>query len=163
MRRFFMVITMDMKKEDCDRLGYCFKILRNLELLVEQAHWNVKGENFYQLHLLFMRIYELLDGFEDRFAENMRSLFILVPNSPKFLADCKMEFPENPNQTGKKYLELIHAGNRMLAECAIECMDTCTKLGKHGIANMLQDIVEATGAIYYLVESQLGLTEIPKK
>jgi starvation-inducible DNA-binding protein len=152
-----------MDKKDCDRLGMCFKILRNLELLTEQAHWNVKGEDFYQLHLLFMRIYDLLDGLEDRFAENMRSLFILVPNSPKFLGDCKMEFPDNPNQTGKKYLELIHAGNRMMVECAIECMDMCTKLGKHGVANMLQDLIEAGGTIYYLVESQLGLTEIPKE
>jgi DNA-binding ferritin-like protein len=158
-----MVITMDMKKEDCDRLGYCFKILRNLELLAQQAHWNIKGDDFYQLHLMFGRIYELLNGFVDRYAENMRTQFILVPNSPKFLSDCKMEFPDNPNQTGKKYLELIHAGNRMLAECATECMDCCAKAGKHGIANMLQDLIEATGTIYYLVESQLGLTEIPKE
>lgn len=152
-----------MDKKDCDRLSYCFKLLRNLELLSQQAHWNVKGDDFYQLHLLFERIYGLLHGFGDRYAENMRTQFILVPNSPKFLGDCKMEFPDNPNQTGKKYLELIHAGNSMFKECAIECMDMCTKAGKHGIANMLQDLIEVTGTIYYLIESQLGLTEMPKK
>jgi starvation-inducible DNA-binding protein len=151
-----------MDKKDCDCLVMCFKLLRNLELLTQQAHWNVKGDDFYQLHLMFGRIYELLNGFVDRYAENMRSLFILVPNSPKFLADCKMEFPDKPDQSGKKYLELVHAGNRMLAECLTECMEMCTK-GKHGTANMLQDAIEATGTIYYLVESQLGLTEIPKK
>ncbi len=156
-----MVITMDKKDKDC--LVMCFKLLRNLELLSQQAHWNIKGDNFYQLHLMFERIYNLLHDFVDRYAENMRTQFILVPNSPKFLGDCKMDFPENPNQTGKKYLELIHAGNRMLAECATECMDCCAKAGKHGIANMLQDLIEATGTIYYLVESQLGLTEIPKE
>jgi DNA-binding ferritin-like protein len=154
---------MDMKKEDCDRLVMCFKLLRNLELLAQQAHWNIKGGDFAQLHPLFRDIYNLLYAFIDRNAESMRSLFILVPNSPKFLADCKMDFPENPNQTGKKYLELIHAGNRMLAECAIECMDMCTKLGKHGISNVLQDLIETTGSVYYYTESQLGLTEIPKK
>jgi hypothetical protein len=51
----------------------------------------------------------------------------------------------------------------MLAECAIECMDMCTKLGKHGISNVLQDLIETTGSVYYYTESQLGLTEIPKK
>ena len=151
-----------MKKEECDCLGKCFKLLRNLELLSQQAHWNIKGDSFYQLHLMFGRIYDLLNGFVDRFAENMRTQFILAPNSPKFLSDCEMEFPGNPNQSSKKYLELIHAGNRMLAECANECMDMCIKLGKLGIANMLQDLIEATGTIYYLVESQLELTEIPK-
>lgn len=152
-----------MDKKDCDCLVMCFKLLRNLELLAQQAHWNVKGDNFYQLHLMFERIYNLLHEFVDRYAEDMRSLFILVPNSPKFLADCDMQFPDKPDQTPKKYLELVHAGNRMLAECLKDCMEMCTKLGKHGIANMLQDAIEATGTIYYLVESQLGLTEIPKK
>lgn len=150
-----------MNKKDCDCLVMCFKLLRNLELLSQQAHWNIKGDNFYQLHLMFERIYNLLNGLVDRYAENMRTQFILVPNSPKFLSDCKMEFPD-PNQTDKKYLELIHAGNRMLAECATDCMDVCTKAGKHGISNMLQDLIEATGTIYYLVESQLGLTSQPK-
>lgn len=150
-------------KEDCDRLMMCFKLLRNLELLSQQAHWNIKGDSFYQLHLLFERIYNLLHEFVDRYAENMRSQFILVPNSPKFLSDCKMEFPDKVDQTGKKYLELVHAGNSLLKECAVECMDMCTKLGKHGIANMLQDLIEGTGTIYYLIESQLGMTEMPKK
>jgi starvation-inducible DNA-binding protein len=149
-------------KDQCDRLMMCFKLLRNLELLSQQAHWNIKGQDFYPLHLLFERIYNLLHEFVDRYAENMRTMFILVPNSPKFLSDCKMEFPDNPNQTGKKYLELIHAGNRMLAECATECMDMCSNAGKQGIANMLQDLIETAGTIYYLVESQLGLTEQPK-
>jgi DNA-binding ferritin-like protein len=150
-------------KEDCDRLMTCFKLLRNLELLSQQAHWNVKGDNFYQLHLLFERIYNSLHEFVDRYAENMRSQFILVPNSPKFLGDCKMEFPDKVDQTGKKYLELIHAGNSLLKECAVECMDMCIKLGMHGVANMLQDLIEAMGTIYYLIESQLGMTEMPKK
>jgi len=149
-------------KEDCDRLIMCFKLLRNLELLSQQAHWNIKGDSFYQLHLMFGRIYELLNGFVDRYAENMRSQFILVPNSPKFLSDCKIEFPDKVDQTGKRYLELIHAGNSLLKECATECMDMCTKLGKAGIANALQDLIEATGTIYYLVESSLGLTSQPK-
>lgn len=151
-----------MDKKDCDRLVMCFKVLRNLELLSQQAHWNVKGESFYQLHLMFERIYNLLHDFVDRYAENMRTQFILVPNSPKFLSDCKVQFPDTPNQTGKKYLELVHAANRMLAECATDCMDMCTKLGKAGIANMLQDLVETTGTIYFLVESQMGLTEQPE-
>jgi hypothetical protein len=74
-----------------------------------------------------------------------------------------LEFPKKVDETGKVYLELIHAGNRMLAECLTECMDMCSKAGKHGVANMLQDLIEGTGTIYYLVESQLNLTEIPKK
>jgi DNA-binding ferritin-like protein len=151
---------MNTKDKDC--LLMCFKLLRNLELLSQQAHWNTKGDSFYQLHLMFKEIYDLLHDFVDRNAENLRSLFILVPNSPKFLSDCEMEFPDTPNQTPKRYLELVHAGNRMFKECAIDCMNMCTKCGEHGVANMLQDLIEAAGKVYYLVESQLNLTEITK-
>ena len=152
-----------MNTKDNDRLLSCFKLLRNLELLSQQAHWNTKGDIFYQLHLMFDRIYNLLHDFVDRNAENIRSLLVYVPNSPKFLADCDMEFPESPKQTAKKYLELVHAGNRMLRQCAIDCMKMCASADEHGVANMLQDLIEATGLIYYLTESQLGITEIPKE
>lgn len=40
----------------------------------KQAHWNVKGENFYGLHLLFDSLYEQLGGFGDEIAERAVTL-----------------------------------------------------------------------------------------
>lgn len=40
----------------------------------KQAHWNVKGENFYQLHLLYDRISEDLPGLADQLAERVAIL-----------------------------------------------------------------------------------------
>src|SRR5262245_61085534 len=40
----------------------------------KQAHWNVKGKDFYQLHLLFDEIAEELGGFVDLIAERATSL-----------------------------------------------------------------------------------------
>ncbi len=40
----------------------------------KQAHWNVKGENFYQLHLLYDRVAEPLPDFVDRLAERVALL-----------------------------------------------------------------------------------------
>jgi starvation-inducible DNA-binding protein len=43
------------------------------------AHWNVVGKNFYQLHLLFQKIYETLEEQTDSFAEQGRGLGIEIP------------------------------------------------------------------------------------
>ena len=41
---------------------------------VKQAHWNVKGQDFYQLHLLFDQIASELLEFVDEIAERITSL-----------------------------------------------------------------------------------------
>lgn len=46
----------------------------DLRSQTKQAHWNVRGKDFYQLHLLFDVIAEELDGFIDLIAERVTSL-----------------------------------------------------------------------------------------
>ncbi len=41
----------------------------DLAYQTKQAHWNVKGQNFYGLHLLFDKFYEQLSTYVDDFAE----------------------------------------------------------------------------------------------
>ena len=41
----------------------------DLAYQTKQAHWNVKGLNFYGLHLLFDKLYEQLSTYVDDFAE----------------------------------------------------------------------------------------------
>jgi starvation-inducible DNA-binding protein len=41
----------------------------DLAYQTKQAHWNVKGLNFYGLHLLFDTLYDQLSGYVDDFAE----------------------------------------------------------------------------------------------
>lgn len=43
----------------------------DLAYQTKQAHWNVKGQNFYGLHLLFDKLYGQLAGFLDEFAERV--------------------------------------------------------------------------------------------
>lgn len=43
----------------------------DLAYQTKQAHWNVKGQNFYGLHLLFDQLYEQLSAYVDDFAERV--------------------------------------------------------------------------------------------
>jgi starvation-inducible DNA-binding protein len=46
----------------------------DLAYQTKQAHWNVKGPNFYGLHLLFDQLYVQLAGYVDEFAERAVTL-----------------------------------------------------------------------------------------
>ncbi len=46
----------------------------DLKTQVKQAHWNVKGNDFYQLHLLFDEIARELEEFTDLVAERITAL-----------------------------------------------------------------------------------------
>ena len=55
-----------------------FCALEAIAALHQHAHWNVKGENFYEDHLLFERLYHNSTGSLDRFAEKLIGL-IQIP------------------------------------------------------------------------------------
>jgi starvation-inducible DNA-binding protein len=46
----------------------------DLAYQTKQAHWNVKGSNFYSLHLLFDQLYLQLNTYVDDFAERVVAL-----------------------------------------------------------------------------------------
>src|ERR1700752_2832083 len=46
----------------------------DLDAQMKQAHWNVKGKDFYQLHLLFDKIHDEVEEFVDLVAERITAL-----------------------------------------------------------------------------------------
>src|SRR4051794_14000677 len=46
----------------------------DLETQMKQAHWNVKGRTFYQLHLLFDKVHGEVEEFVDLIAERITAL-----------------------------------------------------------------------------------------
>jgi len=50
-------------------------------LKAQNFHWNVEGENFYQLHKLFEEIYDEVYDTIDAFAENLRKIKAYTPAS----------------------------------------------------------------------------------
>lgn len=58
------------------------KFLANLAIVYYKTHgfhWNVKGENFYSLHLMFEKFYTKLWKSMDEVAERMRALNAIAP------------------------------------------------------------------------------------
>lgn len=49
------------------------KLLNDATIVSHMAHWNVRGSNFYESHLLFDRVYESLNGLMDGLIERLRA------------------------------------------------------------------------------------------
>lgn len=49
------------------------KLLNDAAVVAQVSHWNVRGPNYYENHLLFGRIYEELSGMMDSLVENLRA------------------------------------------------------------------------------------------
>jgi starvation-inducible DNA-binding protein len=94
-------------------------IMRNLEealkvatasvfhfgLMVHTAHFNVTGPRFYELHLLFERIYKDVEDSFDDFGEQIRALDIFAPlGLSEYLSLSALE-----DQAALPAQEMIHA------------------------------------------------------
>lgn len=49
------------------------KLLNDASIVAHMAHWNVRGPNFYETHLLFDRVYGSIDGLMDGLVERLRA------------------------------------------------------------------------------------------
>jgi len=67
----------------------------DLKTQVKQAHWNVKGLNFYQLHLLFDEMAGELEAYVDEFAERVTTLGGLALGTARVAAQAS-HLPEYP-------------------------------------------------------------------
>lgn len=76
-------------------LNASLAISTDLKSQVKQAHWNVKGMNFYQLHLLFDTIAGELEEYIDLVAERITALGG-VANGTVRIAATNSILPEYP-------------------------------------------------------------------
>jgi starvation-inducible DNA-binding protein len=74
----------------------------------KQAHWNVKGENFYMLHLLFDKIADEVEDFVDDIAERITAIGGYAYGTTRKCAE-KSRIPEYPLEvtTGKEHLSAL--------------------------------------------------------
>lgn len=79
----------------------------DLKTQVKQAHWNVKGNDFYQLHLLFDEIAKELEEFTDLLAERITALGGPAFGTSRVVAD-KSIIEEYP-------LDIVDATDHLIA------------------------------------------------
>ena len=104
--------------------------LPSIKNQVKQAHWNVKGINFYQLHELFDAIASELERYIDLFAERITALGGVALGTARIAAQYST-LPEYPleNSEGKYHLQALAERLAIYAMSLRESIDVTVDLG----------------------------------
>ncbi len=120
------------------------------------AHWNVKGINFYQLHLLFDSVAEAIFPQIDQIAERMTQLGG-VANGTVRQSATGSQIPEfNVNLTaGMDYVKALADALGLYAQALREASDKIDEIGDEPTSDFFKQLdVEAEEQLYFL-ESHL--------
>jgi starvation-inducible DNA-binding protein len=125
------------------------------------AHWNVKGEDFYQLHLLFDSIAEHVEDATDLLAERVTALGGRANGTARQVA---------ANSSIKEYdLNVMHGMDHVralldslasVANAARKAIDQCDNLEDKATADVFTEIVRTADKDIYFLQSHLqgGIT-----
>jgi starvation-inducible DNA-binding protein len=125
------------------------------------AHWNVKGDNFYQLHLLFDAVAEAIEKQVDPIAERITQLGG-VANGTVRQAACVSRIPEYPVETvaGMEHVNALADALGVYCASLREASDKIDELGDEPTSDFFKQLtVEAEEQLYFL-ESHLEAGDV---
>lgn len=114
------------------------------------AHWNIEGSDFYQLHLLFERIYGVVDEKVDGLAEQARGLGIEIR------AKIFNSVPEIDWATSQELCENLLELNKDFREGLERLREEAEDSKMYGVVNVVEDILTDCNVISYLLNSVLN-------
>ena len=109
----------------------------------QNYHWNVEGNDFYQKHKMFQKIYEEVYGAVDDFAENIRKIKAYTPASLyRFSALAAIDDEVEILEPSAMVAELLRDSEKM-QEIMKVLFTEAEALGHHGLSNFLADRQDA--------------------
>ena len=128
----------------------------DLRSQVKQAHWNVKGKDFYQLHLLFDEIAAELSEFVDQIAERATSLGGYALGTVRMAAEASV-IPEYPTSAieGREHLEALVERVGHFANLVRKAIDESDELGDKSTADLFTEISRVADKRLWFLEAHL--------
>jgi starvation-inducible DNA-binding protein len=121
----------------------------------KQAHWNVKGEHFYQLHLLFDQAAEVLEDHVDELAERATALGGVAMGTAR-MAAANSELPEFPDVfAGLRCVEALVDRWAQQAASVRRAIDEAEKAGDQGTMDLFTEIVRELDKYLWFLEAHL--------
>src|SRR5690606_37702699 len=123
---------------------------------VKQAHWNVKGPDFQQLHELFDAIHAALEPFVDVIAERATTLGGVALGTVRMAAKATSlkEYPDDI-AAGKAHLEAVRDRVAAYAAANRQALEASGKLDDPTTEDMVTEISRTVDLQLYFLESHL--------
>lgn len=122
----------------------------------KQAHWNVKGMNFFQLHELFDEVAEPLLAYADMIAERITALAGLARGTVHMAADASTldDFPTDMVD-GQEFVEVLVDRFAAYAASTRQAIDATDEMGDMGTSDLFTEIVRGVDKSLYFLEAHL--------
>lgn len=113
----------------------------DLRSQVKHAHWNVKGMQFYSLHLLFDEISKELDDYADEIAERLVALGGTAMGTIR-MAAAMTTLPDYPFEIvkGEDHVHALIDRMAPVAQSLRTGIDRCTELGDADTADLYTQV-----------------------
>lgn len=122
----------------------------------KQAHWNVKGPEFYQLHELYDELAEQLLGYADMIAERATALGGVATGTVRMAAQASRlpEFSDGPVGSRESVQMLVerYAG---LAQSTREGIETSTDADDLDTADLLTEVSRGLDKALWFLEAHI--------
>jgi starvation-inducible DNA-binding protein len=127
----------------------------------KQAHWNIKGPEFFQLHKLYDKLAEGLLEDADVVAERVTALGGVALGTARMAAEAS-RLPEFPGQavTCMQSVEVLAVRFASLVETTRLAINSASEQQDETTANILQDISHKLDKDLWLLEAHLQLRPI---
>jgi starvation-inducible DNA-binding protein len=128
----------------------------DLKTQVKQAHWNVKGMDFYQLHELFDDMATELEAFIDLFAERITALGGTALGTAR-IAAAGSEIPEYPLDIfdGKSHVTALADRYAPYAKICRDGIAATDDLGDADTADLYTEVSRAIDKRLWFLEAHL--------
>lgn len=130
----------------------------DLKTQMKQAHWNVKGPNFFPLHELFDKINVDADGYADLLAERAVQLGGIVHGTARHVA-LSSTLPEYPSaREGHQHVEAVATALAAFGKSVRAAIDASDRLGDQDTADIFTEISRGVDKWLWFVEAHLHAT-----
>jgi len=131
------------------------KYLADATIVAQLSHWNVRGSNFYEAHLMFGRIYEDLSGQMDALVEQLRACGF-NPNFDLFKGPgISMEYFDC-HSTAELTLDYIMALSGVITSYYAFCEKNKQDPRLVAVGNQMQTMSSVVLTDMYLLQSYLA-------
>lgn len=128
----------------------------DLQLQCKQAHWNVKGAQFFQLHTLFDQIAERVENATDTIAERITALGGVAMGTAREVAKHSGVPEYNLRAVScEEHLHALSKAMKTVANSARSAIDELLALGDQGSADVFIEIVRSADKDLWFLEAHL--------
>lgn len=147
----------EVRAQEIELLNQTLATTLDLKTQTKQAHWNVKGANFLQLHELFDTMATELEGYVDMVAERITTLGGVAMGTARIAAEASVLSEYDLSAvSGTEHVTALADNYAAYGKHVRQAIDTTDNLGDADTADMYTEISRTIDMRLWFLEAHLG-------